>query len=203
MNPTTWEAVWAQVVLYAPRVLGGVAVLAAFWLGGRGLQSLIVRLAQVRRVDPSLVLFFGRTARFALVAFGVITAAGTLGIDVSALVAGLGLTGFAVGFALKDIISNALSGMLIIIYRPFRENDRLTMTTFEGTVRDVNLRYTVLDMGEKRVFIPNSLLFTNAIVVQPQSAGAAEGPGTAGSNGPGGGSEPGSSAGGSESPRPA
>ena len=45
--------------------------------------------------------------------FGFVTALGSVGVDVSALVAGLGLTGFALGFALKDTISNLLSGVLI------------------------------------------------------------------------------------------
>jgi small conductance mechanosensitive channel len=88
-----------------------------------------------------------------------------MGIDVTALVTGLGLTGFAVGFALKDIISNALSGMLVILYKPFKNGDHISVTALEGTVADVNLRYTVLNAEGKRIFVPNSSLMTNPIIV--------------------------------------
>ncbi len=69
-----------------------------------------------------------RTAKLALLCIGVISALGTLGVDVTAMVTGLGLTGFAVGFALKDIISNSLAGILILIYKPFQRHDRIMVT---------------------------------------------------------------------------
>src|SRR5262249_2389900 len=81
--------------------------------------------------------------------------------DVSALVAGLGLTGFALGFALKDIVSNALSGILVLVYRPFRLLDSIKVTDLEGAVTEINLRYTVLEAGGKIILIPNSFLFPN------------------------------------------
>ena len=52
---------------------------------------------------------------------GVITALGTIGVDVTGLVAGFGLTGFAVGFAMKDALANLLAGVMILLYRPFRK----------------------------------------------------------------------------------
>jgi small-conductance mechanosensitive channel len=96
---------------------------------------------------------------------GGIVALGTLGIDVSALVAGLGLTGLAIGLALKEIISNALAGILVIIYKPFKENDRVGVTTFEGRVTEINLRFTTLESGGKKIYIPNAMVISNAVVV--------------------------------------
>jgi small conductance mechanosensitive channel len=94
-----------------------------------------------------------------------VTALGTLGINVSALVAGLGLTGFALGFAFKDALSNLLAGILILIYRPFMRGERISVTGLEGEVAELNFRYTVLRTPEKRILIPNSTLFTNAVTV--------------------------------------
>lgn len=177
--PFDWNAIWKEVILYLPRIGGGLIVFFLFWLGARLAKSLVVhflisRFSKVTRVDRALVVFCAQSIRLALIVFGAIMALGTLGIDVSALVAGVGLSGFALGFAFKDIISNALSGILIIIYRPFTENDRITMAPHEGVVREVNLRYTILeaDESQKRIFIPNSLLFTNAITVVPQGTPA-------------------------------
>ena len=91
-------------------------------------------------------------------------------MNVSALVAGLGLTGFAVGFALKDVISNALAGILIIIYKPFRHGDSVKVSSFEGEVVEIDLRYTKLIAVGQEVFVPNSMLFSNAVTVTSRSS---------------------------------
>ena len=154
-----------------------MTVLLAFWALGRLAQAAIGRVCRLRAVDQSLTGFFGRAARTAALAFGIIIALSQLGLDVTALVAGLGLTGFALGFALKDIISNALSGMLTIMFRPFATGDRIRVAAFEGEVREIDLRYTVLDADGQRVHIPNSLFMTNAVSVAPgEKALAAQAP---------------------------
>ncbi|MEO1993831.1 MAG: mechanosensitive ion channel domain-containing protein, partial [Planctomycetaceae bacterium] len=99
---------------------------------------------------------------------GAVTALGTIGVDVGALIAALGLTGFAIGLAFKDIVSNALSGILIIIYKPFEQGDQIKVSSFAGNVRSIDLRYTILSSDGDRVFVPNSLLFSNAITVESQ-----------------------------------
>ena len=51
------------------------------------------------------------------------------------MIAGLGITGFALGFAMKDIFSNLISGILILIYKPFNINDNITIDKYSGTVK--------------------------------------------------------------------
>lgn len=162
---------WAsQLLQYLPRLGGAILVYLLFWLLANGAQRLINRLGRVGHVDQQLVALMGRVAKATLLVFGAITALGTTGMDVTALVAGLGLSGFALGFALKDIVSNVLSGVLIIVYQPFRRGDRIIVTGLEGTVVDIDLRYTVLDGGDKRIYIPNSNLFSNPVIVQTAPA---------------------------------
>jgi small-conductance mechanosensitive channel len=100
-----------------------------------------------------------------LLLFGVITALGTMGVNVSAMVAGLGLTGLALGLALKEVVSNAVAGVLILIYKPFKRGDVVAVLTFKGRTSEINLRYTTLDTPEGRVFVPNMLLLTNVMMV--------------------------------------
>ncbi len=106
-----------------------------------------------------------QTATITIVIFGVVTALGTLGINVSALVAGLGLTGFSLGFAFKDTISNLLAGVLILIYRPFNLHDNIKVSGYEGKVTAIDLRYTKLENEECSILIPNSKLFTDPITI--------------------------------------
>jgi small-conductance mechanosensitive channel len=114
---------------------------------------------------PDVISLVSQTIKVVLVVFGIITALGTVGINVSALVAGLGLTGFALGFALKDALSNVLAGALILSYRPFRRGERIEVSGYQGTVADVDFRYTTLETEDKTILLPNSNLFTNTVVV--------------------------------------
>lgn len=171
------EAVAAKVALYLPQLGTAILVWILFWLGAVILQKIVVRVGHARGLSTELVEFFGRLARTALLLFGVVTALGTAGIDIAALVAGLGLTGFALGFALKDVVSNVLAGILIMIYKPFRHGDRITVKAYTGTVTQIDLRYTVLRAEDKTFYIPNSILFTDPLTVE--TPGTEELPATA------------------------
>ena len=164
-TPEVWQQVMSRILLYAPQLATSLVVFCAFWIGGVVAGKVIYRLAKARDIDPDLTYFLGRAAKVGSLTFGAITALGTLGVDVTALVAGLGLTGFALGFALKDTISNALAGILIIIYKPFKQGDQIKVSAFEGAVTEVNLRYTTLLADGKKIFVPNSMVFTNAVIV--------------------------------------
>ncbi len=162
-----WLALWDDVLGFLPRLGTSAAVFAGFWIGGGVACRVIRRLGETQSIDDSLTSLLGRVAKIGLLLFGAITALGTLGVDVTALVAGLGLTGFALGFALKDIVSNVLAGILVIIYKPFEPGDTIAIGADQGKVLEINLRYTVLESGEKRVFVPNSLVFSKPVVVTP------------------------------------
>jgi len=131
------------------------------------LRGRILKLGEGTEVNRLRVLnLLGHILYVGTVLLGVLTALGVLGVNITALVAGLGLTGFAVGFALRDIISNLLAGMLIILYSPFRVGDTIKVGAFEGRVVEVNLRYTVVEREGERILIPNSTMFTNIITVR-------------------------------------
>jgi small-conductance mechanosensitive channel len=165
LSAETCEAIWGQAMLYLPRLGAGLAVFLAFWIGGAAIRRLIHRIGEGRKIDPDVVALLANSAKVGMLLFGAISGLGTLGINVTAMVAGLGLTGIALGLALKEIISNALSGMLLLVYKPFKRNDEIAVLTFRGRVLEVNLRYTLLEVGQERVFIPNTVLLTNAVSV--------------------------------------
>lgn len=85
---------------------------------------------------------------------------GTLGVDITGCSAGLGLTGFAPGFALEDLISSTIGGVLIMLSRPFVAGDYMRVPSVsggEGTVSAIALRHTVIgDAKGQRHLVPNS-----------------------------------------------
>jgi small-conductance mechanosensitive channel len=99
-----------------------------------------------------------------LIIIAIITLLGTLGVNVSALVAGLGLTGFAFGIALKDAISNLVSGILIIVYRTVSIGDEVEIMGAKGAVKDLNLRYVTIGNDEQEILIPNSSFLSNKLI---------------------------------------
>jgi small conductance mechanosensitive channel len=156
-----------ETILWAPRVAGVVFILFAFFIVSSIVKRAINKASLRLNLDSNLSLLFARTSRIIIIIFGIVTALGTLGINVSALVAGLGLTGFALGFALKDTISNFLSGVLILLYKPFEIGNSIKISGHEGVVVSIDLRYTELNSEGSKVLIPNSKLFTDPITVFP------------------------------------
>ena len=160
-----------QTIAWLPRVGLAVLILLLFWLMVKLVSNIIRRVTSRLALDENLSLLLLRSTRLGLWVLGLITSLGTLGVDVTAMVAGLGLTGFAVGFALKDTISNLLSGVLILLYRPFSIGDTIGISGFEGKVISIDLRYTVIQGETNKIFIPNSKLFTDPLSVHIKTVG--------------------------------
>ncbi len=155
-----------QVIDYMPKLGIALIIFLAFVGVAKIVQMIFFRIDHRFDAGKNHVLKLSSKAiKILIIGIGAITALGTLGINVNAMVAGLGLGGFALGFALKDALSNLLSGALILIYHPFTVGDTITVTGCKGVVLEINLRYTILQ-GENKIFlIPNSSLFTNNIEV--------------------------------------
>ena len=154
-----------QTIHWLPQIGFAAAVFLAFWLVAKGVGRTIKRTGENARLDPHIASLIAQTANVVIVILGIVTALGTLGINVTALVAGLGLTGFALGFALKDTISNLLAGILILIYHPFNIHDKIRVSGYEGKVISIDLRYTKLENEDRVILIPNSKLFTDPITI--------------------------------------
>lgn len=154
-------------MLYVAPAAGATLTFAAFWIAGSMGKRAMLRLSRDAVASKQDVLrILAQGLKVALILVGAVSGLGTLGVNVGAMVAGLGLTGFALGFALKDVLSNVLSGMLILFYRPFARGDSIAVSGFEGRVASIDLRYTTLEGEKGRILIPNSVLFTNSIVVR-------------------------------------
>ena len=155
----------SQAEVWLPRLGMTILLIVVFWVLIKLSNNAVGRLAVRVGLDPYLSRFLARSLRVTLMVIAAITILGTLGVNVSALVASLGLTGFALGFAFKDTIANLLAGILILLYRPFNIGEVISIAGYEGVVSSIDLRYTILYEGQTRVLVPNSKLFTDPIAV--------------------------------------
>ena len=166
-----WPAIAQRGIPLVESAVKAIAIFVAFWIGAKIVELVICKF-RARDGAEDLILVLGRSAKITLLVFGLITALGTVGVNVEALVAGLGLTGFALGFAFRDILSNLLAGVLILLYRPFQRGHYISTSGLDGTVLHIDLRYTMLEQDGKTILIPNSNLFTNPIVVTKKEPAA-------------------------------
>lgn len=133
------------------------------------LKRVTRRVGKATGIDRSVRRLLEQLIQMAAILVGAITALGTLGVDVSALIAGLGLTGFALGFALRDTLSNLVAGVMLLVYHPFEPGDQIQVSGFQGRIVEINLRYTVLEQATSRILIPNANMFTDKICILGRS----------------------------------
>ena len=126
---------------------------------------MINRLLRTKNPNANISRVISGIAKNIIVIIGLITALGTIGVNISAVVAGLGLTGFAFGFAFKDMLSNFISGIMIFIYEPFTLGDTIEVDGKCGKVTDINLRYVTLEAEDSNYLIPNSKSVSGSLKV--------------------------------------
>lgn len=154
-----------QILQFLLSFVIALVIFIAFWIISIIIRRLVRRYGKHTRLDNAVISLITQLINVVILTLGTITALGTIGVDVSALVAGLGLTSFALGFALQDILSNVLSGVLLLVYRPFRLGNYVRVGANEGHVVAIDLRYTTLRTPSQYILIPNQVLFKESIIV--------------------------------------
>ncbi|MFH1776017.1 MAG: mechanosensitive ion channel domain-containing protein [Candidatus Omnitrophota bacterium] len=147
------------------KLLIGLSVFIGFLVLGIILRWIVFFISRKLKFGKDIFMLLGKVAFSVSGIGGVFFALGATGVNVTAVVASLGLTGFAIGFALRDALSNILAGVLIILYKPFHPGDRIIVTGFEGEITDIDLRYTTMKSDNGKVLIPNSNMFTNPVTI--------------------------------------
>jgi small conductance mechanosensitive channel len=152
--------------VYAGKVGLALLILILFWIGARLTRNLVGRIGRrdVGRVDLYEVL--GSAASLTVIGFGIMSALGTVGVDITAVIAGVGIAGVALGFALKDIVSNFTAGVMIITFRPFARGDLVEVSGAKGEVIGIDLRNTHLRGDTADYLVPNQNILSNVVTIE-------------------------------------
>lgn len=161
-----WNTISHKVITALPEIVVGVVIFLAAWVVSIIVKRSILRLSKRSKNRIYLFRILGSLAKTTILIMGFIMGLGTMGVNVGALVASLGLVGFAVSFALKDTLSNMISGFVVLFYQPFKEGDFITVSSSKGRVVDISLRYTIIRTEEDHTYMPNSMLLTNPLIVK-------------------------------------
>lgn len=131
--------------------------------------KIIVRLFQKgmkkREVEESLQTFLSSLVKFVLKACLVFSVISMVGVETTSFVAILAAMGLAIGLALQGTLGNFAGGVMILLFKPFKVDDYIEAQGHDGTVKEIQIFYTVLNTPDNKVIvIPNGPLFTNPIV---------------------------------------
>ena len=142
----------ALVIFYVGRLVIGLVVRA------------LHKVMQKNDVDETLETFVCNLVRMVLLVVVIIAAIGALGIETTSFIAIFGAAGLAVGLALQGSLSNFASGVLIVLFRPYKVGDFIEAAGINGVVEQVQILTTILKTGDnKQVIVPNSQIMDSII----------------------------------------
>lgn len=126
----------------------------------RALEPLLVRTG----IDKTARTFIQTALQYAILAIGVVTALGQIGVDTTSVLTSLGVAGLTIGFAARDALSNVISGIFIFWDRPFVIGDLVEVDGHYGKVEDITMRSTrVVTPDGKMLAIPNSTIVNTTV----------------------------------------
>jgi len=131
----------------------------------RALQKSLMGSLRRGHVNSNLVVLVGRTVFVATVVVGIILVLGVWGLGIALPVTIIGAMTVALTLALQDILKNVVSGVYLLVERPFVIGDQITIANYTGVVENIYIRVTALRTnGGERVLVPNGLLFSSPVV---------------------------------------
>ena len=168
MNISQWFQEFLQQTLdFIPRLIVGIVVLAASILLARPASRWVEKKAAARITDPAITQLLVNVTQWVIIITGIVVALEQVNFNVTGFIAGLGIAGLTIGFALQDITRNFVAGIILMTRKPFKIGDTVTIGSHTGTVLSINTRDTVIKTFDgETVILPNINVFTTAIVNQ-------------------------------------
>lgn len=150
---------------YSFQLLGALIIVIIGWFAAKYVYALLMRLFERNHFDSTLAKFVASVVKMLVFAAMIVIALGKIGISIAPFVAAIGAVSLTAGLALQGSVSNYAAGVLLIISRPFKVGDTLSISGFYGVVEEIKLSYTVLrNEDEELITIPNKKMIGDVLV---------------------------------------
>ncbi len=160
----TFQELLQDALRFIPHLIAALITFAASLLLSGMAARWVRRAARVKIRDPETLQLLSRLTRWAVILVGTLVALEQVNFDVTSFIAGLGIAGLTIGFALQDIARNFVAGILLLVRQPFNIGDAVEVAGYAGTVLDITTRDTVLKTWDgEMVILTNIDVFTSAI----------------------------------------
>jgi small conductance mechanosensitive channel len=153
-----------KLIEYSPKLILALILLVIGFFGIKITKKVVLKISPRIKLDKSLKNFFENTVGVFMWLILIIIILANLGVNVSGLIAGLGIAGFVIGFALKDTLGNLASGVFILFHRPFHVGDWINVGGIVGGVQKIGIAACTLNAPDgTKVTIPNSKIWGDTI----------------------------------------
>lgn len=164
MDGSNLERIYDFLTLYGIKVVGAIVTLALGWIIAGMVRGSFKKMLRKHNVDPSLIGFISSLVYFMIMAVVVIAALARFGIQTASFIAVLGVAGFAVGMALQGTLANFASGVMLLLFRPFKAGDFIEAAGIKGSVKDIAIFSTTLSTPDNvKITVPNGQLYGDII----------------------------------------
>jgi small conductance mechanosensitive channel len=149
---------------WAGRIVAAILIfLIGRWVAKR-IAAGVAKATERANVDPTLTKFLRSIIYMSLLVMVALAAVQQLGVEATSFFAILGAAGLAIGLALKDSLSNFSSGVMLVLFRPFKVGDYVDAGGVAGTVDSIKIFNTIMITPDNRVItVPNSQIYAGSI----------------------------------------
>ncbi|MEP6756884.1 MAG: mechanosensitive ion channel family protein [Chthonomonadales bacterium] len=155
---------FVSAIRWLPRLGGAFFLTILFWLFAKFNGWIVKTIATRTRLDGNIGHAIRKIVYYGTWAVGILAIMSSLGLEGGSIATTLGVSGFVLGFAFKDILSHFFAGFMLLLGQQFHIGDQIVVNGFEGTVERIELRALYLRTYDNRlVIIPNGDVFTSVV----------------------------------------
>lgn len=159
------EMIQSYAVTYGIKIIAAILIFIAGKWFARRFTNILAKIMEKQDVDITLVKFLKNILYYLILAAVLVAVAGQLGINTASFITIIGAAGLAIGLALKDSLSNFSSGVMLILFRPFKVGDAVTVASHTGKVIEISIFNTILFTPDnQKLIIPNGAISNSTIV---------------------------------------
>lgn len=149
---------------YVPPSISVIIILIVAWFVSNWARRTLRAGLDKAKFDTTLSKFFSNAVRWIVLTVGVLFCLNVFDINTTTFAAVLGAAGLAIGLALQGSLGNMAAGVMLLVFRPFKVGDTITVVGQTGVINEIDLFTTTMDTGDgRRIIIPNGQIFGNTI----------------------------------------
>jgi len=159
-----WNQFVENFITGIPNLLTALAIFGVSLYFARLVSQILKRVLSARKAPAGVTHLLGQLTFWSIIVIGAITALQRF-FNVTAFLAGLGIVGFTVGFALQDVMKNFAAGVILLLQQPFHVGEFIGVAGFDGTVLAIDLRTTEIKALDGRIVtLPNADILASPII---------------------------------------
>jgi small conductance mechanosensitive channel len=159
------ETIYGFISMYALKFFFALIIFFIGKFAAKYAVKAVQGLMRKSKVDETLIIFAGNILYALVLTFVIIAALSQLGINTTSLAAVIAAAGLAIGLALQGSLSNLAAGVMIILFRPFKNGDYVEAANTSGTIEEISIFTTKMRTPDnKEVIVPNGTIIANNII---------------------------------------